>query len=228
MRFGSNVMAMKRALSSGKIGQIVSCDAKFACWYPDLAGAWRQHREKSGGGALMDMGVHCIDLIQHMTGSQVRQVAAMYDTMTFNYDVGDACSVLMRLENGAICTVQTNFNIPDEAAKWQLNFFGTMGRLLGDNVIGQVDGGFTDAMFLDNNEGYDAQQDKRESESQHLNVVLGNMYTREIESFGDSILNNEPLMVPASDAVQVQRIVEAAYRSNDEKRIIDIKESQGG
>ena len=48
------------------------------------------------------------------------------------------------------------------------------------------------------------------------------MYTREIESFGNSILNNLPLEVPAEDAVQVQRVMEAAYRSNDEKCVVDL------
>jgi predicted dehydrogenase len=41
------------------------------------------------------------------------------------------------------------------------------------------------------------------------------MYTREIESFGNSILNGLPLEVPAEEAVYVQRVMEAAYRSND-------------
>ena len=48
------------------------------------------------------------------------------------------------------------------------------------------------------------------------------MYTREIESFGNSILNDLPLEVPASDAVQVQRVMEAAYRSNDEKCVVEL------
>ena len=57
---------------------------------------------------------------------------------------------------------------------------------------------------------------------EQLDVEFGNMYTREIESFGNSILNNLPLEVPASDAVQVQRVMEAAYRSNDNKCVVDL------
>ncbi|MEG2597456.1 MAG: Gfo/Idh/MocA family oxidoreductase, partial [Oscillospiraceae bacterium] len=51
---------------------------------------------------------------------------------------------------------------------------------------------------------------------------FGNMYTREIESFSNSILNDLPLEAPASDAVRVQRIMEAAYRSSRENIIIPI------
>jgi alanyl-tRNA synthetase len=45
------------------------------------------------------------------------------------------------MKNGAQCVVQTNFNIPDEVSKWRLEFFGTRGRLMGDTIIGQNDGG---------------------------------------------------------------------------------------
>ena len=222
MRYGAYVQAMKQAIAQGKIGQLVSCSALLTCWYPDMPGAWRQQKKNSGGGSLMDMGVHCIDLIQYVTGSRVKQVAAMHDTQTFSYEVEDASTVLLRLENGAICTVQSNFNIPDEASKWRLEFFGTRGRLLGDSVIGQEDGGSVDALFVQGGAGYNAQQNTLDLQGETLDVEFGNMYTRELVSFGDSLLNGTPLTVPAQDAVEVQRIIEAAYRSNDEKQIIDL------
>lgn len=222
MRYGAHVQAMKQALAEGKIGQLVSCNAQFTCWYPEIPGAWRQRKETSGGGALMDMGVHCIDLIQYITGSRVRQVAAMHDTQTFGYEVEDASTVLLRLENGALCTVQSHFNIPDEAAKWRLECYGTRGRMLGENVIGQEDGGTVDARFIGESRGYNAQQDRQEVQGTSFDVEFGNLYAREITSFGDSILNGTPVAVPAQEAVDVQRIIEAAYRSNDEKRMVEL------
>ena len=222
MRFGSYVSEIKKAVQQGKIGDLVSGFAQFTCWYPDIPDAWRQSRSSSGGGALMDMGIHCIDLIQYITGSPVIQVAALHDTLTFNYEVEDSSSVTLRLANGAICTVQSNFNIPDEAAKWRLEFFGTKGRLVGDNVIGQEDSGSLDAIFMDDVGGYDAKQNKKEIKATKIDVTYGDMFQREIWSFSNSVLKYLPLEVPAADAIQIQKIAEAAYRSNDEKRIIDI------
>lgn len=222
MRFGAYVQAMKQAIAAGKIGKVVSGYSQFTCWYPDMPGNWRQSKASAGGGAMIDMGVHCIDLMQYITGSRVKQVAAFHDTMTFSYEVEDSSMVLLRLENGCQCVVQSNFNIPDDAAKWRLEFFGDQGRLMGDSILGQVDGGALDALFLGPQGGYDAQQDAKAVAGETIDVAFGNLYTREIESFGDSILNGTPLVVPAADAVQVQRVMEAAYRANDEKRIIDL------
>ena len=222
MRFGSYVQAMKQAIADGKIGKPVSGYSQFTCWYPDMPGAWRQSKKNGGGGAMMDMGVHCIDLMQYVTGSKVKQVAAFHDTLSFHYEVEDTSMVMLRLENGCQCVVQSNFNIPDEASKWRLEFFGDQGRLIGENVLGQIDGGTLDALFCGEMGGYDAQQDTKNVQGTTIDVEFGNMYTRQIVSFGNSILNNLPLEVPASDAVQVQKVMEAAYRSNDEKIIIEL------
>ena len=128
--------------------------------------------------------------------------------------------VMLRMENGCQCVIQSNFNIPDEASSWRIEIFGDRGRLIGSGVIGQVDGGSLDAMFLGEQGGYDAQQNKENTVGQTIDVEFGNTYEREISSFSSSILNNTPLEVPAQQAVQVQRIMEAAYRSNDERKIV--------
>jgi len=222
MRFGAYVQAMKKAIADGKIGKVVSGYSQFTCWYPDMPGNWRQSKRNGGGGAMMDMGVHCIDLMQYVTGSRVKEVAAFEDTLTFHYEVEDSSMVMLRMENGCQCVVQSNFNIPDEAAKWRLEFFGDQGRLMGDTVIGQVDGGSLDALFLGPQGGYDAIQNSKHAAGQKIDVEFGNMYAREIASFSNSVLTGAPLEVPASDAVQVQRVMEAAYRSNEEKRVITL------
>ena len=213
MRFGAYVQAMKQAVAEGKIGKPVCGYAQFTCWYPDMPGNWRQNKKDGGGGCLMDMGVHCIDLLQYILGSEVTEVAAFHDTLSFQYEVEDSSTVMLRMANGCQCVVQTNFNIPDEAAKWRLELFGDQGRLLGENVIGQIDGGDLDAMFLGEQGGYNAQQDTNEATGAKLEVEFGNMYAREVASFSASLLNGTDVEVPATQAVQVQRIMEAAYRS---------------
>jgi len=222
MRFGTHVMNMKKAVADGKIGTVVSGYSQFTLWLPREEGNWRQDKSKAGGGCLMDMGVHCIDLMEYITGQRVTHVTSFNETVVFDYNVEDSSTVLMRLKNGAQCVVATNFNIPDKAARWRFELFGTQGRLMGDTIIGQNDGGKLNAVFLEKVGDYDSAQNHDDDDGIFLNGNFGNMYTREIESFSDSILNNKPLEVPASDAVHIQNIIEAAYLSNNELRTIAI------
>ena len=58
----------------------------------------------------------------------------------------------------------------------------------------------------------------------HPDIVADftNLYTKEIESFSDSIINDTPVLVPLSDGVQVQEIVEAAYYAAEKEKVVNI------
>ena len=84
-------------------------------------------------------------------------------------------------------------------------------------VIGQEDGGTLDAMFLGEQSGYIALQNTNKAQGKTIEMNFGNTYAREIASFSNSLLTGAPLEVPARQAVQVQRVMEAAYHSNDQK-----------
>lgn len=218
MRYGAYHMAIKKIIESGKLGQIVSARAQFTCWYPDIPGAWRQDKKQSGGGALMDLGVHCIDLIEYLTGGRTKEVMAFCDTKTFNYNVDDTASVLLKLDNGVTAYVDNNFNVPDAAAKCKLEFYGTKGSVFAEGTMGQEDGGRVEIIVSDETE-YDANQTRDAVEPLKVDVEFGNMYTREIESFSDSILNGTPINVPIEDAVHIQSVIEAAYRSSESGKV---------
>lgn len=222
MRYHAYHQKMKEMIANGDLGQIVSCRGQLTCWYPDIPGNWRQNKATSGGGALMDMGVHCIDLIQYITGSKAKKVAGLAATRTFHYNVDDSSSILFELENGAFCYVDSNFNIPDEAAECRLEIYGTKGSFMASGTIGQVEGGTVRVTLSDDTKGYDAQQERDEKGTTELQVTFGNMYTKEIESFSNSILTGAPLQVPAEDGLQIQKVVEAAYKSNDEGVFVNL------
>ncbi len=222
MRFGSWHLLLRDAIASGKLGTIVSAKAQFTCWYPDIPGAWRQAMATSGGGALMDMGVHCIDLIQELVGAKAETVAALSATRAFKYDVEDEATVLMRLADGTQATVEASFCVPDAAAAWRLEFAGTRGTAVASETIGQVDGG-TVVVKLSDQGGYDAQQDKGAAGGTVEGpAAFGDMYAREFDSFSRSLLAGAPVEVPLADAVQVQRVVEAAYESARSGRFVKV------
>lgn len=222
MRFHAYHQEMKKLVSEGKLGQIVSCRAQLTCWYPDIPGAWRQQFATSGGGAMMDMGVHCLDLIQYIVGSKAKKVVGFTDTKTFKYEVEDSASVIVQLENGANVYIDAYFNIPDAAAKGRMEIYGTKGSILAEGTIGQVEGGKVEVVISDDTLGYDAQQNRVDVKPIELNVTLGNMYTKEIESFSNSILNGTPLEVPAEDGIQIQEVVEKAYESSKTGKVMKL------
>ena len=220
MRFHAYHQKMKEIIAEGKLGTIVSMRAQLTCWYPKMEGNWRQNKEASGGGALMDMGIHCIDLLQYITGLKAVEGAGFSSNKTFGYNADDSSSTLLKFDNGAFGYVDANFNIPDAAAKSRLEIYGTNGSILAEGTISQIEAGKVDVVISDPNLGYDATQDRVDVAPMEIKVDFGNMYTKEVESFGNAIINGTQPEITAEDAISVQKIVEQLYAANEKREYV--------
>ncbi|MBR5515096.1 MAG: Gfo/Idh/MocA family oxidoreductase [Clostridia bacterium] len=223
MRYHGYHQKVREMIAQGAIGNIVSARGQLTCWYPEIEGAWRQDKSQSGGGALMDMGVHCIDLIEYITGSRVVETCGFNNTRTFSYNVDDSSNILCKLDNGAVAYVDSHFNIPDEAAFCRLEFYGTKGSILCEGTVSQIEAGEAKAVLTGDAGGYNAAQNRTTDGAFKVEAELGNMYTKEIESFGNSVINGTALTVPLEDAIHVQKVAMAAYTSTEEKKFVEVK-----
>lgn len=221
MRYHGYHQEIKRLIREGVIGSLVTARGQFTCWYPETEGAWRQKKSIAGGGALMDLGVHCIDILQYLSGQKTEKVAAFCETKTFSYDVDDTATLMLKMDGGLTAYVDVNFNIPDSAAICRLEFYGTKGSIVAEGTLSQIEAG--EARLIVSDQGaYDAAQNRLETRSETLSVPLGNMYTKEIDSLSKSILFGDPVEVPLTDAVFVQKVCAAAYLSAEEERFVTL------
>lgn len=225
MRFGTQLMNMKNAVANGEIGQVVSGDSRFSCWFPDAN--WCTKKERAGGGSAMDMGIHLIDLMRYISGMEVTHVCAMNELVSFKkdgYDVEDSSTITMRMENGAQFVVFTNFNIPDTAGKWTINFYGTKGRLLGDKVIGQIDEGtLWELALVEGKDDFFMEPVDGNKIGKEIKPKFGNMYTVNLTKFGDAILNGSKDYIDPMECVKDQKVIDAAYESSSTGKIVEIK-----
>lgn len=217
MRFSSYHQKMKELISNGVIGDIVSMRGQFTCWYPEMPGVWRQDKKLSGGGALIDMGIHAIDLLQYISSTKAKTIACFSNNNVFKYSVDDSSALLMKMDNGATAFVDANFNIPDNAAKCRLEFYGTKGSLLAEGTLGQVEDGTILLTTSDPDAAYDAQQNREDKAFEKVEITnTGNMYEKEISSFANAIINDTAPEITAEDGIFVQTIVEKAYLASRE------------
>ena len=128
-RFYPVITRIGEILASGEVGQPLSVTAVTATpfnFQPGDDGYWRVLKEEGGGGALMDIGSHRIDLFQHLLGP-IGEVAGFTSTLAADY-VADNCTTLtMRFTSGVHAVLQCYFGAtidPDE-----FTILGTHGRL---------------------------------------------------------------------------------------------------
>ena len=154
MRFHSQHQAALEMIQAGRLGKLVYGRAQLSCWYPPIEGAWRQDPVTSGGGSLIDMGGHCIDLLEMFLG-KVQKVSCFINNSVHNYKSEDSAVVMLFFEDGAIATVDTFFCIPDNSSKNVLELYGSKGSILAENTIGQSDKGRMTAYLQEQGADYE-------------------------------------------------------------------------
>jgi predicted dehydrogenase len=212
MRFSSQHQAALQLIRSGRLGQLVYGRAQLSCWYPPIRGAWRQDPRKGGGGSLMDMGGHCIDLLEMFFGD-VSRVSCFTGRAVHRYASEDSATVMLQFRNGGMATVDTFFCIRDDASRNALELYGSKGGILAEGTIGQAAAGKMVAFIEKAGAGYAAQQSRAGARGEAIAPRPVNTYRAEIDEFSRAILGRR---APSNDAVhglRSQRVIEACYRS---------------
>ncbi len=222
MRFHAQHQAALRMARDGRLGKLVYGRAQLSCWYPPIAGAWRQDPAQGGGGSLMDMGGHCLDLLEMFFGP-VEKVACFAGNSVQSYASEDSATVLARFRNGAMATVDTFFCIPDQSSKNVLEIYGSEGSVLAQDTIGQGDRGKMTAYLAGSASGYDAAQQRDGSGGQAIDPAPVNTYRAEIEAFSHAIQEGVEPPVSGEDGLHSQRVLAACYESARGGQIVEVK-----
>lgn len=203
-------------IERGAIGNVVDVRAKFSCWYPDIAGAWRQNKKLGGGGAVMDLGVHLIELIEYLLNDEITDVKSFYSTATFSYEVEDGAVVIFKTRKGVLGHFDVNFNIPDDASESRLELYGTDGYIILDGTIGQEEKGTLKYLYAPQKD-YSAMQTRKVPEPEIYSGENDDLYLKQIKAFAALAQSGKPDYKNADKAVHVQKIAEMIY-ADDEKR----------
>ena len=99
----------KKAILEGRLGKIVLADASIKWWRTQEyyeSSAWRGTMKWDGGGALMNQGIHTIDLLLYLMG-EVRIVCAYSGLLAHEgLEVEDIAVAILEFKNGAKGVIQ--------------------------------------------------------------------------------------------------------------------------
>ena len=211
MRFHACHSAIRDIVAAGDLGTPVMGRAELTCWYPPIEGAFRQSQAMGGGGSLIDMGNHCIDLLEFIFGSRVASVSCFTGHLVQDYETEDTALASLRFENGAVGIVDALFNVPDSAARNMLEVYGSRGSMVTKGTIGQGSTGSISAVIEGELQGYDAQQARGGAAEQIIEPDVVNMYQAAIEGFCAAIENDTEPPVPGEDGLWSHKVIVAGY-----------------
>ncbi len=123
-RFQLPLMKVKAALESGEAGELVSVFAikygKLPTKIPGPADySWLIDPEQAGGGGFLDIGIHAVDGLRWLAGSEARQVYAHVGTALYDdLPVDDLGVMTIEFENGVVGALSAGWANPDSYPTW--------------------------------------------------------------------------------------------------------------
>ena len=113
LRFADTVVKVKNAIDSGLLGRIVAGDV-YMKYYRSQEyynkGGWRGTWKMDGGGALMNQGIHGVDLLRYIMGP-VKTVSAFTRTLARKIEVEDTASAIVEFASGALGVIQATTSV---------------------------------------------------------------------------------------------------------------------
>ncbi len=109
MRLGRGAATLKAAIDAGRFGQLTLCSAYVKWWRAQdyySGSAWRGTWRLDGGGALMNQGIHAVDLLQWLAGMPA-EVSAFFGTLAHpGVEAEDTAVASLRFANGALGSIE--------------------------------------------------------------------------------------------------------------------------
>lgn len=220
-RFQSSAQALKRFTAAGEMGDIYFARAQamrrrgIPGW-----GVFTQ-KDKQGGGPLIDIGVHILDLTLWLMGhpkptycsgqtyakfgprAGVLGLMGQWDPSIFS--VEDFAVGLVRFENGATLVLESAFCANQEQRQvFNTELFGTEGGCSYDPC----------KMF------FERHQTLIDASPAYLPQVKA--HEAELQGFVRAILDDTPVPVTAEESLMTTRIIDAIYRSSEEGREVPV------
>jgi predicted dehydrogenase len=125
-RFHPQVERARQRLRNGDIGSPLGVRSVFTILPHELP-EWKRSRS-TGGGVLLDLASHHVDLVQHLLGETVERV---YATTRSLRGEGDHAAVQLTLSSGAMAQIFVSLGSVDEN---RLEIVGTAGKLVIDRT----------------------------------------------------------------------------------------------
>ena len=224
-RYDSDFKTVQNVLNNGLLGTIVEAEFHYDRFDPILS--YKTHKETptAGVGSIYDLGSHLIDQALQLFGMP-KAIFADLDSYRPNSKVGDYFDVKLFYPSHRVI-LKSSYYVREPLAGNILH--GTKGSFIKTKADVQEKELQTGKMPDNINWGTEPNNEKGilhtekdgKITKEHIPTLKGN-YMVYYDGMYDAIRNNKPVPVTAEDGKKVIEIIEAALKSNSEKKVINL------
>ena len=138
--------ALRAAIRDGAAGRVAAIRVAYCCWVDPAWSTgtgenWRADAQAAGGGAVVDLAPHGLDLCQRLLGEPVLDLHILTQTRVHDYAVEDGGIVSGRTASGILVSLHVAYNTPEALPRRRLEVIGSEAMLTATDTMGQTPGG---------------------------------------------------------------------------------------
>lgn len=202
LRFSDSIKKIKILLDEGKFGRILSADLSMKYWRDSsyyTESNWKGTKSIDGGGALMNQGIHGVDLLVHLLG-EPQVVGAKTKALYHNIEVDDLGMAIVEFENGALGTIQASTCLNPGFSR-RLKIYGTSGYVvICEDTIEEL---MLDGKQIDLGINTVTNHD---SARNHM-VMETELHTRQIQNMVNAVYGSEKLYIDANEGKKAVKLI---------------------
>ncbi|MFC0534212.1 Gfo/Idh/MocA family protein [Phytohabitans kaempferiae] len=219
-RFDPASQAVHEAIRGGRLGRLTSGVASVAWWrdqsYYDSAG-WRGTWALDGGGAVMNQGIHTIDLLLWMLGTPVELFAYVDLLAHERIEVEDTAAAAIRFASGALGTIHcTTAAHPGLTARLQIH---------GDRGSAAIDNNELSYLYLNGNQPGPPSLDPTPARSTAADpaALEAAAHAAQYRDFVAAVRDRREPLVTVADSIRSVGVISAIYQSARTRQPVDLQ-----
>ena len=205
-RFHPAHMHLARLVQGGALGRVTAIRIVYCCWVDagfgtcEQGGNWRIDPARAGGGALIDLAPHGLDLASVLLGERLVEVAAIGQSRVHLYAVDDGALVMARSASDVLVQLHVAYNCPERFPRRRLEVIGTAGQAVAIDTMGQTPGGTLEVLRAEDG-GREVPEVAGSGRSPFLNQV---------EAFAEAVSRARPFAFSAAHDLHIMELVARA------------------
>ncbi|HET7768344.1 MAG TPA: Gfo/Idh/MocA family oxidoreductase [Chloroflexota bacterium] len=215
-RFVYGTKRTREAVQSGELGKLLVADMRFKAWRPQSyysESGWRGTWDKEGGAALINQGIHGVDLITWIAGP-IARVYGHARHLRHDIEADDTTVAVCEYESGALGVIECTTSVTPRQGDW-LEVHGEKGSVLLENYR-------IHAWQIEGSEAGEPHPEDLMLPGADKGVDVGHFL--QVQDMADAVREGRDPVVTGEAALHSLAVVQAIYESERRKAPVDVAE----
>ena len=212
-RFHYSVMEAKKIINKGVLGKLLWMRGIYGkAGSIDFHDNWRNYKNFSGGGILLDQGIHMLDLFRYFSNNEFECLSSHLSTSFWDIECEDNAFLTLKSSNDVIATLHSS------ATQWRHKFLLEMtfeeGYLNLDGILSETRSYAPETLIIGQREFEDVTFAMGKPKQSITYFEYDKSWDFELAEFIDAIKGNATILNGTSqDAFEIMKIVDHVYNN---------------